>query len=136
MCIRDRAYMAAEQWKGEEVDARTDQFAFCVALWEALYGERPFAGSVSSELREHILAGDIRPPPATAKVPRRIELALRRGLSLDRAARWPSMTALLAELDRPRGRMLPWIAGAAVVVAAAATAIVIATRPGDDPCPD
>jgi hypothetical protein len=29
-------YMAPEQWEGRTADARTDQFSFCVALWEAL----------------------------------------------------------------------------------------------------
>ncbi|MEM6994111.1 MAG: serine/threonine-protein kinase, partial [Myxococcota bacterium] len=37
------AYMAPEQHLRQRVDARTDQFSFCVVFWEALYGERPFA---------------------------------------------------------------------------------------------
>src|SRR5438093_324183 len=36
------AYMAPEQYRGDPVDMRTDQFAFCVALYEALYGQAPF----------------------------------------------------------------------------------------------
>ncbi|MBC8072186.1 MAG: serine/threonine protein kinase, partial [Deltaproteobacteria bacterium] len=45
-------YMAPEQILGEPTDARSDQFAFCVALWEALAGERPFAGKSASQVFE------------------------------------------------------------------------------------
>jgi eukaryotic-like serine/threonine-protein kinase len=59
------AYMAPEQWRGADVDARADQFAFCVALWEGLFGERPFAGSAAAELRDNVLAGARREPVRT-----------------------------------------------------------------------
>ncbi len=36
------AYMAPEQMRGEPTDARADVFAFCAALYEALYGVRPY----------------------------------------------------------------------------------------------
>ena len=35
------AYMAPEQWSGGAITPATDQFAYCIALWEALAGERP-----------------------------------------------------------------------------------------------
>ncbi|MCE9579131.1 MAG: protein kinase [Deltaproteobacteria bacterium] len=96
-------YMAPEQHLGESVDPRADQFAFCVALYEALYGHAPFPGPTYPELRRQVLAGEIAPAPARTEVPRHVHAALMRGLCRDRDARWPSMRALLAALtDAPR----------------------------------
>jgi hypothetical protein len=36
--------MAPEQLSEHAIDERADQFSFCVVLWEAVYGERPFQG--------------------------------------------------------------------------------------------
>ncbi|MFY0540589.1 protein kinase domain-containing protein [Nannocystis pusilla] len=96
------AYMAPEQYNGRRCDARADQFSFCVALYEALYGVRPFAGTSAWDALEASERGEIRPPPADSRVPAWLHAAVVRGLSPDPAARWPSMTALLAELDRDR----------------------------------
>jgi serine/threonine protein kinase len=57
------AYMSPEQFRGLPVDARADIFAFCVTLWEALMGERPFAGDTLIELAASVLAGTVRPVP-------------------------------------------------------------------------
>ena len=57
------AYMAPEQFLGKPVDARTDQFAFCASLYEALYGERPFAGDTVAELAKSVTGGELRPCP-------------------------------------------------------------------------
>jgi serine/threonine protein kinase len=98
------AYMAPEQYAGEGVDPRTDQFAFCVALWEALFGVRPFSGSTVTMLAASIVEGRIAPRDRTHRVPARIERALRRGLERERSARHPDMLALLASLERATSR--------------------------------
>ncbi len=132
------AYMAPEQWQGQDVDPRTDQFAFCVALWEALWGARPFTGATSAKVRDAVLAGTIARPatPARAtafpaRAQRAIEAILRRGLAVDRTARWDDLSALLAALTRVttwRGRGWRW-AGAGVAALALAGAGWALTRP-------
>ncbi|MEA2696923.1 MAG: eukaryotic-like serine/threonine-protein kinase, partial [Myxococcales bacterium] len=96
------AYMAPEQILGRSTDARTDQFSFCVALYEALYGERPFAGNTLFGLSANVVQGNVRPPPAKSQVSPWLRKALLRGLSVEPDKRWPSMNALLAELERNR----------------------------------
>ncbi len=95
------AYMAPELWSGSRSSARSDQFAFCVSLWEALHGARPFDGATSFALALSVTRGEL--PPPRRRVPSRIQRALARGLSVDPAARWPDMRALLRQLE-PRRR--------------------------------
>ncbi len=63
------AYMAPEQHAGLATDARTDQFSFCVALHEALYGERPFVGSTLEALAQAVSRGEVRPAPRDRACP-------------------------------------------------------------------
>lgn len=116
------AYMAPEQLGGGSVDARTDQFAFCVVLWEALHGERPFAGESLEALAFAAATGRIRPPPPAARVPPRLRKAALRGLSPDPAARYPSMDALLDALARRPARRARILAAALVTLAIAGIA--------------
>ncbi|WAS90965.1 serine/threonine-protein kinase [Nannocystis punicea] len=113
-------YMSPEQHRGAAVDARSDQFSFCVALWEALHGQRPFVGATAEELCSRTLAGAITPPPEGARMPAPLRRILLRGLQVDPARRWPDMAALLAALERAgrrRGRAALWAGGAALLVA-------------------
>jgi serine/threonine protein kinase len=94
------AYMAPEQPRGGAADAKSDQFSFCVSLYEALYGQGPFARESIREITQLLLEADPSPPPATSSVPRVVWKILRRGLARDPAARWPSMRVLLERLER------------------------------------
>ncbi len=94
------AYMAPEQALGRGVDARSDVFAYCVSLWEALFGQRPFEGETILELVWSVSQGERRPPPHGIQVPARLRRVLDRGLQIDPDARWPDMTAMLEALRR------------------------------------
>jgi len=132
------AYMSPEQWSGEPLDARGDQFAFCVALWEALYGARPFPGTTYSELRAGVRAGTITVPAERRRVPRWLAAVLRRGLAVDREARWPDLSTLLDELARRSRARRRWTVAAiamATAIASAATAVlVVDSHAAADPC--
>lgn len=101
-------YMAPEQESGAPPNARSDQFSFCVALYEALYGRPPFEGSSVYEYRWHVREGRILPPLPDTGVPASVFEDLARGLSVDPAERHPGMEVLLARLERvladPRAR--------------------------------
>jgi eukaryotic-like serine/threonine-protein kinase len=149
-------YMAPEQRRGERVDARSDQYSFCVTLFEALVGHRPFAGvaTIAERARRGLiderflgrlpsrlraaLAAEHAPAPARGDVPAWIDRAVSRGLAAQAEERWPSMDALLVALGRDPGRArrraLLIAAAAAAVALAAITATRAATRRPDAPC--
>jgi eukaryotic-like serine/threonine-protein kinase len=126
------SHMAPEQWLGGEVDARTDQFAFCVSLWRALWRRPPFAGDAWASLRDAVVEGRRAPPGESRGLPGWLAPVLDRGLAHEREKRWPSMGALLGELEqRANARRRAWIgAGAGGLVAIAGAALfVVETRP-------
>ena len=109
------AYMAPEQHEGRPTDARTDQFSFCVTVYEALHGVRPFAGETPAEIARSIAAGELRTPSESTRVPAWIDAVLRRGLSVRPEARYPSMRALLGALRAdPAIRRRRWMARGAL----------------------
>lgn len=124
------AYMAPEQVLGEPVGPPADQFAFCVSLYEALEGRRPFEGRDLLAILESVEAGAIRP---TRRTPRWLAAILRRGLARDPNDRHSSMDELAAAIERglARPRRLRW---AAVGLALVGALVVGALWPDPDPC--
>jgi tetratricopeptide (TPR) repeat protein/TolB-like protein len=116
-------YMSPEQHRGEPADERSDQFSFCVALYQALYGDQPFAGKTVVALADAVIAGRMQPPPKTAKVPAHLRKVLLRGLSVDPAKRYPSMDVLLADLTHDPARKLRRIGVIATIVVLIAGAV-------------
>jgi eukaryotic-like serine/threonine-protein kinase len=118
-------YMSPEQLCGQPVDPRADQFSFCVSLYEALYGERPFAGENFAQLRAAVLEGRPRPVPPSSRVPARVRAILLRGLSVVPGRRFANMEALLKELDQLTEKRtgLPLMVGVGVAAGAVAFAL-------------
>ena len=128
-------YMAPEQHAGLEVDAAADQFSFCVALHEAVFGQRPFAGTSAVQVAANVLAGRYVEPPNPRRAPRWLADALRRGLALEKESRWSGFPTLLAALERDSVRTRRrWWSAAAVATTLSVSSYALATRPTDQPC--
>ncbi len=94
MLVGTPAYMAPELFAGDEADARSDQFGFCVTLWEALYGQRPFVGDSPTTLEAAISEGRKLQAPRDRRVPAWLRRTCQRGFAVDPVDRWPSMPRL------------------------------------------
>jgi eukaryotic-like serine/threonine-protein kinase len=136
------AYMAPEQCLGRAATPATDQFAFCVTLFEALAGVRPFAGATFDALAAAKIGGDRRPWPEGSRVPAAVREAVNRGLSALPEDRHESMDVLLAQLERASGTSrarghwsriaIPVVVGA---IGIGALAIVATRRAGEARAP-
>ncbi|MEJ7597826.1 MAG: serine/threonine-protein kinase [Kofleriaceae bacterium] len=127
-------YMAPEQHRGDELDARTDQWALGCALYEALHGRRPFASAEAGGLAAAVIRGQIEEEPADSSVPRRIRAAIRRALSTDPDDRFTSIADFAAALSATP-RHVRYVIGAALVTALVVT-LMVTRRSGPEPCAD
>jgi len=120
-------YMAPEQINGKEADARSDIFAFGAVMYEMLTGARPFTGHTTASLIASILESE--PAPLPASCPHALNRLVKRCLIKDPERRWQSALDLKNELEwsadatpeqqaPTRRPLLPWLIGAAAVVAA------------------
>ena len=110
------AYMAPQSLMGQRADPAADQFSFCVAMFEALHGVRPFAGGSIAELLGAIRRQSLVAPSAGRSVPSHIDRCVRQGLRYSPAERHESLNALLTALTATAwspGRRRVWIAAAA-----------------------
>jgi serine/threonine-protein kinase len=113
------AYMAPEQIDGKAADERSDQFAFCVSLVEALTGLRPFEGENWAAL-----AQGLSRKPRLGGVPVALRSVLRKGLERDPARRYTSLTALLNAVER--SQQLGWASVGTTAAIAAAVGLFFA----------
>jgi tetratricopeptide (TPR) repeat protein len=136
------AYMSPEQHLGKPLDHRSDQFSFCVALYEALYGELPFSARTRFELALAVTDGRVGPAPRGAGVPNWVRYALLRGLDPEPAGRWADMGELLDALARDPyhgvRQVMLGIAAALLVIGSGVVLLALgdADEGGepDDPC--
>jgi serine/threonine-protein kinase len=128
------AYMSPEQIQGRPLDAKTDQFSFCVALFEALYGTRPFAGKTLDEVKQNILAGKIDYSHNKAPIPGWLKKVVVTGLNCDPDLRHNSMDQLVTLLSRGLNKS-KYILSAAAVFALMAMALGLGIWSGrTEPC--
>ncbi len=119
-------YMAPEQCLAQPTDERSDQFSYCAALYEALYGQRAFPGVSPDQIMEAVQRGEVKDAPASSDVPAWVRRILLRGLRVDPGARYPSMRALLDELGHDpavRRRRVLAAVGVLAVLAGGATLV-------------
>ena len=125
------AYMAPEQFEGVNVGVAADIFAFCVTVWEALAGRRPFGGRTLDALRSNVSLGRIEDPRA---VPRGLRSVLRAGLSVDPTRRPSDVRTIVAALDRHKSRRARW-AGLTAGVAALSVGVGVLVADAAPACP-
>ncbi|MDP3502876.1 MAG: serine/threonine-protein kinase [Myxococcales bacterium] len=119
------AYMSPEAMYGQKTDPRSDEFSFAIALFEALYGFRPFEGTTAPGVAAEIQLNRIRPPPRKTSVPRRIYQLLQKALRANPDERFQTLRALLVQLGRRRSSRQRQLATVAVAVLSAFSLVLV-----------
>ena len=95
-------YMAPEQLRGADVDARADIYAVGAVLHECVAGRPAFPGTTPTERVAATLAGE-RIPLRGPGIPPEIDALVARALARTPGDRFPSASAFLSEVRRLRG---------------------------------
>jgi serine/threonine-protein kinase len=95
------SYLAPELVQGKPATTRSDMYSLGIALWEALTGERLFAGESDQERIRKVRNGEV-PPLAERRtdLPDALIAAVHRALALDPEQRFESAEAMGRELLR------------------------------------
>ncbi len=128
------AYMDPQQLLGTTADAASDQYAFCVSLYESLFGKRPFIGATVTELFNTMRSRKrdaIEFPGRVATKP--LQALLRRGLAYERDDRFETFAALLEALESAhaptRRRWAGWLLPVVATVGIGAAAFTMRPEP-------
>lgn len=127
-------YMPPEQLLGEDATEASDQYSFCLSLWEALTKQRAYPRGTIKQLAQAKLSG-APPLPSARPVPRAILEAIQRGLHPQPSERWEHMDVLLAALDPgPQRSSARGLVAVAVVALGGGVAAYAVSSSADDPC--
>jgi tetratricopeptide (TPR) repeat protein len=130
------AYMAPEQFEGRPASVSSDVYAFCATLYEAIFGALPFRAKTVAELAARKSEGKLA-FPSEPRVPKWVTRMLTRGLAVDRAQRFSSMSEVLHELARARSRAgRRWFTLGGAAAGAGVVAIFAAWPASHDRCRD
>jgi serine/threonine protein kinase len=105
--IGSPGYMSPEQWRGEDIDARADQYALGVMAFEMLTGHRPFETvKVQDLLKLHLSAEVPKASALRAGLEAHTDAAIQRAMAKNSSERFPSTSAFVDALAgrRPVGR--------------------------------
>lgn len=103
------AYMSPEVLSSMPAGPASDQYAFCAALFEALYDQHPFVEDDRwAQLPYNVLEGKRQRPQGPRSRNKALARVVERGLELRPEARWPSMDVLLEHLRATQVRRRPW----------------------------
>ena len=137
------SYMSPEQARGQDVDKRSDIWAFGVILWEMLTGKRLFDGNTASDVMAGVLRADINENALPADTPPAIRRLLKRCLEREVKHRLRDIGDAALELEEAGGESpvhlasskavgapsrLAWVALMAVAIIGSVGATWMVTR--------
>jgi serine/threonine-protein kinase len=109
------AYMACEQYLGEDIDRRADIYGASVVLWEALTGRSLFDGPSDAAIASAVMSREVAAPSAlVAEVPAALDRIVLQGLSREREARFATAREMALALERevgvvPQSEVSDWV---------------------------